>query len=160
MTLVIQQMHPNDAGSFLEVHHAAVRVLAAKDYPSIILESWAPLPVTDEAIERFLRNPDDEVRLVAEADGAIVGVGALVLSKSELRACYVSPTAIRRGVGSAIVHEIEAIAREHGLSQLDLDASVTAEPFYAVLGYEVCARGEHILRSGEAMACVKMRKRL
>jgi len=156
----VREMRPEDARAFLEVHHAAVRGIAAKDYPQAVIEDWAPLPVTDRAVERFLLNPDGEIRLVAEDDGEIVGIGALVIDKAELRACYVAPEANRKGVGSALVCEIERIAQEHGIGALELDSSVTAEPFYLAHGYEVRERGEHILRSGQAMACVKMVKNL
>ncbi|OFV97150.1 MAG: hypothetical protein A3H94_07045 [Acidobacteria bacterium RIFCSPLOWO2_02_FULL_60_20] len=154
----IRQMRPEDARAFLEVHHAAVRGIAARDYPPSIVESWAPLPITDENIEHLLSNPEKEIRIVADVNGEIVGIGAIVISTSELRACYVAPTVARKGVGSALIREIERIAQEHGLTCLRLDASLTSEPFYRTLGYEVQERGEHILRSGQSMACVKMQK--
>ena len=43
---------------------------------------------------------------------------------------------------------------------LNGDSSVTAEPFYLAHGYNVRGRGEHMLRSGQRMACVKMEKAL
>ena len=89
-----------------------------------------------------------------------MGIGAIVVSHSELRACYVAPHAARRGVGSALVAEIERIARERGLDHLELESSITAEPFYAALGYQVETRGVHLLSPGVPMAAVTMRKRL
>src|SRR5262249_13914583 len=115
---------------------------------------------TARAIEQFLVNRDEELRLIADLDGSPVGIGAIVVSTSELRACYVGTKAARRGVGSAIVAEIERIAREHGLAHLQLESSVTAEPFYSALGYEIVERGEHVIAPGVPMAAVKMRKRL
>jgi putative acetyltransferase len=109
-------------------------------------------------VQRFLANSDSEIRLVAERDGVIVGVGALVLANGELRACYVAPAAIRQGVGSALVSRIERIARDNGLPDLNLESSVTAEPFYSALGYLVRERGEHIRESGVRMPCVRMHK--
>jgi putative acetyltransferase len=158
MTIIVRRMSSADARSFLEVQRAAVRGIAVKDYPSAVIEAWAPLPITDEVLESFLVNPVNELRLVAEVDGEIIGIGAIILDKAELRACYVLPKAARKGVGSALVHEIERIAQEQNLSYLEMDASVTAEAFYAALGYEVRDRCEHVLRSGQRMACVKMRK--
>src|SRR5580693_8291610 len=70
-----------------------------------LVEARAPLPITDATIERFLANRDHEIRLMAEVDGELVGIGAVVLNKSELRACYVAPSAVRRGVGSALGFE-------------------------------------------------------
>jgi putative acetyltransferase len=152
-------MRPEEARLFLEVHHAAVRGLAAGAYPPDVVEAWAPLPVTAEAVAGFLANRDREVRLVASLAGAVVGAGAFVPGTAELRACYVAPAAARRGVGSALVRAIERFAADGGLAFLELDSSVNAEPFYAALGYEVRWRGEHVLRSGLRMACARMRSR-
>ncbi len=74
-------------------------------------------------------NRGNEYRLIAEIDDRIVGVGSLVIENSELRACYVSPEAGRQAVGSALVREMERVARERGLAFLELDSSITAEPF-------------------------------
>jgi putative acetyltransferase len=159
MAIRVHEMLPPEARLFLEIHHAAVRGLAANDYPASVIDAWAQ-PITDEAIERFLANRDHELRLIAELDGRPAGIGAIVVSQSELRACYVAPDAARRGVGSALVAEIERIAHEHGLDYLQLESSVTAEPFYAALGYHVESRHEHLLAPGVPMVAVKMRKRL
>ena len=118
MSIEVREMLKDDALAFLQVHHASVRGIAAKDFPPEVVEDWAPMPITDQSIEHFLTNPDGELRLVAEIDGRIVGIGALVLAKSELRACYVAPQAARRGVGSALMHEFERIARDNGLANL------------------------------------------
>jgi len=153
-------MRFGEARRFLEIHHEAVRGLASGDYAASVIEAWAPLPITDVYIERFLNNRDDEIRLIAERDGEPVGIGALVASTAELRACYVLPRAARSGVGRAIVAEIERLARERALTHLQLESSITAEPFYAALGYRVEHRGELALAPGLRMAAIRMRKPL
>jgi putative acetyltransferase len=160
MPVVVRPMRDDESRSFLDIQREAVRGLAADDYSPSVIEAWAPLPVTDTAIAFFRVNHEDEIRLVAELDGELAGIGALVIADSELRACYVRPAAARRGVGSALVAEIERIARHHRLTHLQLHSSVTAEPFYRALGYLVQDRAEHVLASGERMAAVKMRKSL
>ena len=52
------------------------------------------------------------------------------------------------------------MAWAHGHGQLRLESSVTAEPFYSALGYQTLERGEFVLGSGRAIACVNMEKRL
>jgi putative acetyltransferase len=156
----IRRMRNSDARAYLQVQRAAVRGIAAKDYPPAVIEQWAPLPITDEAIAEVRTNRDNEIRVLAEINDEIVGMGSIIPTKNELRACYVAPAAARKGVGSAIVREIERIARKHDLTWLELDASITSERFYATLGYEVRQRGQHMLRSGQRMACVTMRKDL
>jgi putative acetyltransferase len=158
MTVTVREMRREDGRSFIEVRNAAVRGIAVKDYPLEVIENWAGPPVTQAMLERSFLNPDKGIRLVAEMDGVIVGMGELIIATNELRACYVSPSAIRKGVGSAIIREIERIALENGISFLQMDSSVTAQPFYKALGYEVLEYGKHILQSGHPMACVRMRK--
>jgi hypothetical protein len=69
MPHLIRPMRPEDARAFLEVHHAAVRGLASRDYSPEVIEAWAPLPVTARYVEAVRSNPDGEYRLFAEIDG-------------------------------------------------------------------------------------------
>jgi len=159
MTVCVRAMRAEDARAFLEVHRAAIREIAAADYPAAVIEAWAP-PITEGDIERVLANLDGEVRLVAQIEGQIVGLGAIVPGNCELRACYVAPDAARGGVGTAIIRALEQIACEHHLAFLELDSSLTAEPFYRSLGYVSQGRITHRLDSGQPMASIKMRKEL
>jgi putative acetyltransferase len=160
MITVVRRLRPQETRTFLEVHHAAVHGLAAGDYPLQVIEAWAPLPVTERHVRQVKANADNELRFAAVVKREVVGIGALVAKNSELRACYVVPHAARKGIGTAIVNEIERAARLHHLSFLELDSSLMAELFYTRLGYRVLERGTHLLASGYPMACVKMRKDL
>jgi hypothetical protein len=51
-----------------------------------VIDAWSGR-ITNECLERFLQNRDNEIRLIAKADGVPVGIGALVIANSELRAC-------------------------------------------------------------------------
>jgi putative acetyltransferase len=159
--VVIREMRSEDARAFLDVHHAAVRGIAAKDYPLAVIEAWAPMPLTDDAIERGRANPDKEYRLIAEIEGRVVGIGAAVFEVAELRACYASLlTRAGKVLGRRWSKRSNAPRASRGVRRLELDSSVTAESFYRREGYEVIERGEHVLRNGQRMACVKMRKDL
>jgi putative acetyltransferase len=160
MPVVVRNMRPADARAFLEVHHAAVRGAAAKDYPSQVIEAWAPMPITESHVEQVRLNPDGEYRLLAEVDGQIVGLACLLPQSNEIRACYVAPSAARTGVGSTLLRSIERVAGAMAGTFLEADSSLTAEHFYRRHGYDVVARGEHRLAGGLRMACVKMRKEL
>jgi len=160
MTLVIREMRDDDAHAFLEVHHAAVRRIAAQDYPPEVIEAWAPLPITQAALEAVIANPENEIRFLAERDGHIIGLACLVIAKNELRACYVAPEAARTGVGKALLMKIEKVARNAGVKCLYASSSLTAEQFYRSQEYEVTEYGQHLLRGRWPMACVKIRKAL
>ena len=142
------------------MHRAAVHGTASRDYAADTLAQWAPMPISVAAISRFKANPEKELRFVAEIDDVIVGSAAIVPKKEELRACYVSPEVAGRGVGRALIAELERTARRIGLARLQLDSSLTAHPFYASLGYQAISQGTHILGSGARMACIHMRKDL
>jgi GNAT superfamily N-acetyltransferase len=79
---------PNGAHALLEVHHAAVRGIAAKDYPPAVIEAWAPMPVTKDAIGLVRANSGREFRLIAEIGGRVVGIGIgrLLMTEAERRA--------------------------------------------------------------------------
>ena len=74
----------------------------------------------------------------AAAWGAYRGetmVGFALRAQATLALCYVVPDALHRGVGRALLQNIEAHAREAGLATLDLESTRTAEPFYRRHGY-------------------------
>ena len=62
--------------------------------------------------------------------------------------------------GSTVEVRAERIARGAGLDGLTLQSSITAEPFYSALGYEVVSRGELTIAPQLTMAAVTMRKAL
>jgi putative acetyltransferase len=159
MPITVRPLRGDEGCIYLEIVNSAIRGLAVSHYPPDAIEGWV-VPVTEETVRDLTLNRDHEIRLVAELDGKPVGIAALILERSELRACYVSPQAARRGCGSALVHEIERLARENGLARLDLAASINAEAFYAAHGYDVRERSEVVLGNGHRMAAVWMGKNL
>jgi putative acetyltransferase len=150
-----------DAEAVARVLFEAIHGSASQYYSSEVIASWARLP--DEPRCTQIRRAivgTDELCLVAEHAGEVVGFGSIVPSLGELRAVYVRPDFGRRGVGGAILHDLERMAVARGLSELHMGASLNAEVFYLGHGYEVIGRGEHRLANGPQMACVKMRKAL
>ena len=160
MQFTIRDMRDTDARSFLEVHHAAVRGIAARDYPPELIEVWAPLPITQERIERVVANLDNETRFVADSDGNVIGIGCLVIDNSELRACYVAPDFSRNGIGRALVGAIENAALCAGLEHLWAHSSLTAAEFYRSLGYTIVGQDVHWLRKNISMPCIRIEKKL
>lgn len=159
MAITVRPLRDDEGRIYLDIVNSAIRGLAVSHYSPDVIAGWV-VPVTDESVRDLMLNPDHEIRLIAELDGKPIAIGALLVERSELRACYVSPHAARQGCGSALVREIERLARESGLTHLELAASVNAEPFYAVHGYEVRERSEVVHRNGHRMPAVWMTKSL
>lgn len=156
MAVIVRPLRQGEERTLFHIHTRAVRGLAAGHYPPEVIEAWTRHP-TDERLRAIAANPDNEVRLLAELDGEPVGLGALVIANSELRACYVVPEAARKGVGTALVRAMEDIAAQNGVESLRLRSSLNAEPFYLSLGYESEGRVE-IMLGTQSMTAVKMKK--
>ena len=73
---------------------------------------------------------------------------------------YVAEEHGRKGTGSAILARLEEMARDLGVTELHMDSSISAVPFYEANGFISLERGEHPMPSGNRMACVRMRKTL
>ena len=126
MPITVRPLRADEGRLYLEIVNSAILGLAVSHYRSEAIEGWA-VPINDETLSDLMRNDDHEIRLIAELDGEPVAIGALILERSELRACYVAPRAVRRGCGSALVRAIESLARENGLVRLELAGSLNAE---------------------------------
>lgn len=155
--ITLRRATSHDAKAILECHHSAVHEIACNDYPATTLNEWSP-PVTSERIDSY--SPQNTTLVAEIASGTIVGFGELIISNNELRALYVSAYAGGLGVGSAILQELEHLARAAGCPSLTFNSSITAEAFYVRHGYSVNSRGEHTLSSGGTMACARMTKQL
>jgi putative acetyltransferase len=162
-TFSIRRGRPGDALAILEAHRSSVRGIAASAYSPKIVDGWAPVTISSDRTAAFARAIErgDEVILVAEdATGGVIGFGSIVPGNSELRALYVSAEHERKGIGRAILSQLEVLAREAGVTALRMDSSTNAAGFYEANGYIALERGEHTLQSGVRMACVRMRKSL
>ena len=76
-----------------------------------------------------------ETFVVAEDDGEIVGWGALSIPTAEITNVFVDPAHHRRGIGTALLAELEAVAQASGLTAVELKATGTAIDFYLATGY-------------------------
>lgn len=78
---------------------------------------------------------------VAEAGGEIAGMIALSLEGgAEVEDFFVEPEFQGRGVGGALMLELQAAARAAGATVLEVDADPNAEAIYVKLGFETFGR--------------------
>jgi GNAT superfamily N-acetyltransferase len=77
---------------------------------------------------------------------------------AKIRAFFVDPAWVRRGIGTMILEACENAAIAHGFRRLEMGATLTGVPFYRMRGYSEC---EHLgvpLRNGELLPIVRMEK--
>jgi putative acetyltransferase len=126
-----------------------------------VIDAWAGA-LEERRYQRFRQVIGDgqEIMYVAEHQSKIVGFGSVIPANNELRAVYVDAHWVRCGVGSAILRQLEATARERGCPFLKLESSLNAREFYLAHGYVELARANHGVADDYEMACIVMRKRI
>lgn len=98
--------------------------------------------------------------LAGELAGRIVGFAQLDPSSGRLRALFVDADVQGRGVGRALLAEVEARATARGCARLHGAMSLNAVPFYARAGFRACGDQERLTSSGVAIPIVRMEKPL
>ena len=125
MKIIIRQAIRDEWSDVLRIHRRAIHEIAAADYPIEVLKAWGP-PIKDDDLRRMLDEFDeklehDQIVIVAEVNDCLAGFGEVVPQRNELLAIYVNPDFVRRGIGSAIIRELERLAREKNMTHLNLD---------------------------------------
>jgi len=148
-----------DASALAAAHRGCIRALGPPYYPTDVVDEWAAA-VREEMYPAAMAR--GEVLFVAAPAGnadAVLGFSAHRIDEGVHGVgVYVIGSAVRRGVGSALLHQAEASARTAGARSLHIDASLASVDFYKAHGFEATGAGEHVLRSGRPMACVFMVK--
>lgn len=113
------------------IYVASVDELAEDDYSESQREAWATA-VEDE--DKFGKRLAGQLTLVATIESAPVGFASLK-GKDHIDLLYVHPGFARQGVATALCEALEKLAGARGATALTVEASDTAEPFFAALGY-------------------------
>jgi len=152
----IRQAVQTDRQQILEVHTSAIRELCAEHYTAAELAAWSGR-LQEDSYERVIR--EHEFLVAVDAD-VVVGFGQLDVVTGEVKAVYVRPSAVRLGVGSRLLSELENVARRQGLAELFLDSSLNAAPFYERASFRSIERRVHRVDAAVEIACVRMLKNL
>ena len=125
---------PTDAEAACEVLRRSIIELCRADHNDdpIILGQWLSNK-TPENVQEWISNPDNTV-LVAVEHGTILAVGC-VTNAGRIILNYVSPDARFRGVSQAMMHALEARAKQQGNPSCSLISTKTARRFYHAIGY-------------------------
>lgn len=137
MRIQVRSARADDAGAISAVILAALRETNARDYSPDIIErvekSFSPAAVSELMARRTM--------FVAMAAEQLVGTASL--DGRVVRSVFVRPDVQGQGVGKRLIEEIERTARYRGVAVLAVPSSVTAEPFYARLGFTAVRDSYH-----------------
>ena len=154
--IFFRRARPEDVDAVQQVHAAAIRSGAGDHYPPDIVDVWvdafnpASFPQNIQRMEYFV---------AGLPDGRIAGFMAVDLKTGEVDSVYVAPWGRGVGLGSYLLGYAEEMARQAGLEDLWLDASMNAVSFYARFGWEEIGRHSRV-RKGVEIPVMRMEKRL
>lgn len=151
----IRSYRPEDLTAILTLFYQSVHQIGCAHYNAKQLSAWAPRHPDTVRWREGLATHDSIVAIIA---GKLAGFADMD-AKGYLDRLYVGPGFIRRGVGSALVHTLEAHAGLRGVSCFYTEASITARPFFQAQGYRVTTPQIKTLR-GQQFVQYRMVKRI
>ena len=145
-----------DTGRVCRMHKASIRNLCRSHYTADQIEAWAG-PKRPEQYEGLIR---DLIVLVVEEGADVVAFGALDGTAADIRALYVAPEFVGRGIGSMVLEALEFEARRSAIPRLSVSATLNSVGFYRARGYASQGASENVLPQGTTLPCVRMEKTL
>ncbi len=155
---------------------AAVDALLARSYPSLLAADYAPsvmvlaVPIISRARPELLSS--GRYYLAFDGTGKLLGAGGWSAAApgpsdrpqgqagpkrvGHVRHVATDPDALRRGVGRAIMKAAFDAAIGAGVTQMHCLSTLTAEPFYASVGFRNVGLAEVPLRPGIVFPAVQM----
>ncbi|KAF0862805.1 GNAT family N-acetyltransferase [Pseudomonas sp. LD120] len=118
-----------DAARVSQVILAALLTSNAQDYPASVIERVKD-SFTPDAILQLMQHRQMFVALV---DGTLLGTASL--DGRAVRSVFVDPAYHGHGLGRQLMAAVEQAALDSGQTSLVVPSSVTAEGFYARLGF-------------------------
>ena len=137
----IRRYAKDESDQVWDVIFQATHVSIARDYHSDLVHRWAPL---DRDMDEWAERLEETNPFVAMEDGKVVGMAELV-ADGFIDCFYVLPTYQGKGIGKALLSEIEKRARVEDQLRLRAHVSVTAEPFFSSQGFEIVERWNKII---------------
>jgi putative acetyltransferase len=145
---------PADVPMLAAIFAASIGELTGDDYSEQQQEAW--MAAADD--EEFGRRLAADLTLIATLEGSPVGFASL-RGADHIRMLYVHPAVARQGVATLLVDALEKLAGSRGAKSLTVDASDTAQGFFARRGYTAQQRNS-ITLNDEWLANTTMKKTL
>lgn len=166
--LTIRKATEIDADDIYRIHTEAIRKKCSTHYGSEDVNVW----VARQNKAKYLPFIAGKEIIVAEKLGTVLGFGHLTLSVTgtdpeesdrktmQIRGLFVDPDCGVKGVGSALVKEMEKQAKECEADCLIVQSSLNAVEFYKKCGFVALELTTHQMSEQLCLQCHKMMKKL
>lgn len=116
---------------------AAISSLILRALHEVNMRDYGPALIAEQSknwtVDGVVAKMQNRITYVAVDDSDIVGTAGF--DGQQVRTVFVRPNRHKVGVGSLLMRTVETLALERGLERLSLLSSITAQGFYARLGY-------------------------
>ncbi|MBW7962141.1 GNAT family N-acetyltransferase [Bradyrhizobium sp. BR 10261] len=145
---------PADVPMLAAIFAASIEELTGDDYSEAQQHAWMEMAEDEE----FGKHLASDLTLVATLDGSPVGFASL-RGADHIRMLYVHPAVAGQGIATLLVDALEKLAGGRGAANLTVDASDTAQSFFAKRGYTAQQRNS-VTVNDEWLANTTMKKTL
>lgn len=127
---------PADTMALRELFAQSIEELTQDDYNEDQRIAWAATAFDAEA---FAKRLGSMLTLVVQIEGEYAGFGSLK-DNSVIEMLYVHPYHVLDGVGTSLADALEKIATARGATEITVDVSDSALPFFEERGYVATGR--------------------
>ncbi|AMA61277.1 GNAT family N-acetyltransferase [Bradyrhizobium sp. CCGE-LA001] len=145
---------PADVPVLAAIFAASIEELTGDDYSEAQQEAWMAAAEDEEFGKRLAA----DLTLIATLEGSPVGFASL-RGNDHIRMLYVHPAVAGQGIATMLVDALEKLAGGRGAASLSVDASDTAQGFFAKRGYTAQQRNS-VTMNDEWLANTTMKKTL
>jgi putative acetyltransferase len=145
---------PADVPVLAAIFAASIEELTGDDYNEQQQQAWMEAAESEEFGKRLA----SDLTLIATIEGAPVGFASL-RGADHIHMLYVHPAVAGQGIATMLVDALEKLAGGRGATGLTVDASDTAQGFFAKRGYTAQQRNS-VTINDEWLANTTMKKTL
>ena len=160
--LTIRNAIEGDEGDIYNIHTEAIKKKCSSHYGTEDVDIW----VARQNKAKYLPSIAAKEIIVAEKLRKVVGFGHLLDCKEsdgktmQIRGLFVDPGCGVKGVGSALMKEMEKRARDCSADCLIVQSSLNAVEFYRKCGFIPVELTTHQMSEQSCLQCHKMMKKL
>ena len=161
---IIKRAEMADLEAIRDAHENAIQSLGTRFYNAEIMEEWGRNRPMGPYIESFQNGDIYFMAKAHEADPVVLGYSCYSFKddKHWLQRLFIRGDVQSNGLGRALFHEVEAVAREAKAKELFVTGTLSGQRFYDAMGFTLIENMKSPVgrRDDLFMDCVVMKKAL